>query len=380
MMGRRGESIFRRKDGRWEARYPLGKDVTTGKTKYRSVYGDTYSEAKEKRTQAMRKAYTPHGKGFFIDAVRMWLDEKEPDIKEQTYRKYRQCIDTHIIPYFGDVSCSAITQNAVDEFLRQKRLSGRLDGKGGLSPSTIRGMCIILQSILLYAYQKKMGISEMIQIKKPKAEKKKVSVLNKYEQNKLETVLLGSPSGANLAIYLALYSGMRIGEICALRWCDIEFDERQLFVRSTVIRDKNGQSAIAPPKSESSRRMIPLTQQLTKLLAAEHKCSCSEFVFSSPRKDGFLNPRTLQYRFQAVLSRLEISSISFHALRHTFATRWIECGMDVKSLSEVLGHAGVQITLDIYVHSSDKLKREAIEKLESFSGQIYGQESAEGVA
>ena len=225
-----------------------------------------------------------------------------------------------------------------------------------------------------------MGVPEMIQIKKPRAEKKRVSVLKQNEQNKLETVLLASPSGTNLAIYLALYSGMRIGEICALRWRDIEFDERQLFVRSTVIRTKNGQSAIAPPKSESSQRVIPLTQQLTKLLAAERACSCSEFVFSSPRKDGFLNPRTLQYRFQAVLSRLGISSISFHALRHTFATRWIECGMDVKSLSEVLGHAGVQITLDIYVHSSDKLKREAIEKLESFSGQIYGQESAESVA
>lgn len=173
---------------------------------------------------------------------------------------------------------------------------------------------------------------------------------------------------------------MRIGEICALRWSDIDFDERQLFVRSTVIRNKNGQSAIAPPKSETSQRAIPLSQQLTKLLAAECECSCSEFVFSSLRKGAFLNPRTLQYRFQAILSQLGISSISFHALRHTFATRWIECGMDVKSLSEVLGHAGVQITLDIYVHSSDKLKREAIEKLESFSGQIYGQESAESVA
>ena len=103
----------------------------------------------------------------------------------------------------------------------------------------------------------------MIQIKKPRAEKKRVSVLKQNEQNKLEAVLLASPSGTNLAIYLALYSGMRIGEICALRWSDIDFDERQLFVRSTVIRNKNGQSAIAPPKSETSQRVIPLTQQLT---------------------------------------------------------------------------------------------------------------------
>ena len=172
-MGRRGESIFRRKDGRWEARYSLGKDAATGKTKYRSVYGNTYSEAKEKRMQAMQKTYISQKNGGFIEAVRKWLEEKEPGIKEQTYRRYQQCIDTHIIPYFGDVKCSAITQNTVDDFLKQKRLSGRLDGKGGLSQSTIRGMCIILQSILLFAYQKKMGIPEMIQIKKPRVEKKK---------------------------------------------------------------------------------------------------------------------------------------------------------------------------------------------------------------
>lgn len=379
-MGRRGESIFRRKDGRWEARYSLGKDAATGKTKYRSVYGNTYSEAKQKRMQAMQKTYISQKNGGFIEAVRKWLEEKEPSIKEQTYRRYQQCIDTHIIPYFGDVKCSAITQNTVDDFLKQKRLSGRLDGKGGLSQSTIRGMCIILQSILLFAYQKKMGIPEMIQIKKPRVNKKKISVLKPNEQKRLETVLLEVPTDTNLAIYLALHTGMRIGEICALHWSDIDWDERLLFVRSTVIRNKNGQLVIASPKSETSQRAIPLTRQLVNLLAAEHERSCSEFVFSSPRKDTFLNPRTLQYRFQTLLTRLGISRISFHALRHTFATRWIEFGMDVKSLSEVLGHAGVQITLDIYVHSSDKLKREAIEKLEGFSGQSFGQETAESVA
>lgn len=379
-MGRRGESIFRRKDGRWEARYSLGKDAATGKTKYRSVYGNTYSEAKEKRMQAMQKTYISQKNGGFIEAVRKWLEEKEPSIKEQTYRRYQQCIDTHIIPYFGDVKCSAITQNTVDDFLKQKRLSGRLDGKGGLSQSTIRGMCIILQSILLFAYQKKMGIPEMIQIKKPRVDKKKISVLKPNEQKRLETVLLEVPTDTNLAIYLTLHTGMRIGEICALHWSDIDWDERLLFVRSTVIRNKNGQLVIASPKSETSQRAIPLTRQLVNLLAAEHERSCSEFVFSSPRKDTFLNPRTLQYRFQTLLTRLGISRISFHALRHTFATRWIEFGMDVKSLSEVLGHAGVQITLDIYVHSSDKLKREAIEKLEGFSGQSFGQETAESVA
>lgn len=380
-MGRRGESVFRRKDGRWEARYSLGKDAVTGKTKYRSVYGRTYSEAKENRVQAMQKVYVPQKNNCFIDAARMWLEEKELGIKEQTYRRYRQCIDTHIIPYFGSVKCAAITQNAIDEFLKQKRLSGRLDGKGGLSQSTIRGLCIILQSILLFAHQKKLGIPEMIRLKKPRIEKKKISVLKQNEQKQLEVVLLEAPTDANLAVYLALHTGMRIGEICALRWSDIDLAEHLLYVRGTVIRNRTGQLTIASPKSETSQRTIPLARQLAKLLAAKRKHSGSEFVFSSSReKDTFLNPRTLQYHFRSLLKRLEIPCMSFHALRHTFATRWIEFGMDVKSLSEVLGHASVQITLDIYVHSSDKLKREAIDKLESFSGRTCGQETEESVA
>lgn len=274
-----------------------------------------------------------------------------------------------------------MTQNAIDEFLKQKRLSGRLDGKGGLSQSTMRGLCIILQSILLFAHQKKLGISEMIRIKKPRIEKKKISVLKQNEQKQLEVVLLEVPTDANLAVYLALHTGMRIGEICALRWRDIDFAEHLLYVRGTVIRNRSGELAIASPKSETSHRTIPLARQLANLLAAKRKHCGSEFVFSSSqKKDTFLNPRTLQYHFRSLLKRLEIPCMSFHALRHTFATRWIELGMDVKSLSEVLGHASVQITLDIYVHSSDRLKREAIDKLESFSGRTCGQETAGSVA
>lgn len=176
-MGRRGESIFRRKDGRWEARYSLGKDAATGRTKYRSVYGNTYSEAKEKRLQVMQTTYTPKKDCGFISVVKAWLEEKELDIKEQTYRRYRQCLDAHILPYFGKVKCSDITQYMVEDFLKRKRLSGRLDGKGGLSQNTIRGMGIILQSVLAFARQRQLGVSEMIQIKKPKTERKSISIL-----------------------------------------------------------------------------------------------------------------------------------------------------------------------------------------------------------
>ena len=372
-MGRRGESIFHRKDGRWEARYSIGRSTATGATQYRSVYGRTYSEAKEKRRSAMQQAYEQRKNGYFSDTAWAWLSEKEQDVKEQTYLKYLQCIKNHILPFFGEMRCSAVTQATVDNFLACKRESGRISGRGGLSQNTIRGMAIILQSILVFGTQKKMGIAVPIQIKKPRAEKKAVSVLKPYEQQKLETILLKTPTGLNLAIYLAIHTGMRIGEICAIRWENVDFYESLIYVQGTVIRNKYRQTAIAPPKSETSQRKIPVTAQLAQLLKAEKARSSSEYVFPAPQSGKLLNPRTLQYRLQAILNQQQLPKINFHALRHTFATRWIECGLDVKSLSEVLGHASIQTTLDIYVHSSDKLKREAMERLESFSGHYSRQ-------
>lgn len=378
-MGRRGESIYQRRDGRWEARYPLGKGKN-GVTKYRSVYGKTYSEAKEKRRRAMQSGYTPKSKECFSAVIEQWMLEKEHEVKEQTLRRYRQCIDAHIRPYFGHMRNTAISATLVEKFLSEKKKNGRLDGKGGLSQNTIRSMGIILQSLLDFAYQKEMGIVKQIRIKKPKSERKQVCVLRSYEQRILEKALHDEPHGENLAIYLALYTGMRIGEVCALRWDDVDLIEKQLHVRATVIRDKSGASVIGKPKSETSDRFIPITGRLSGLLAQEKSMSASPFVFTAPKQGDFLNPRTLQYRFKAILKKCGLPIITFHALRHTFATRWLECGMDIKSLSEVLGHASVQITLDIYVHSSDKLKRDAIEQIEKISGQNSGQQNTESVA
>lgn len=212
-----------------------------------------------------------------------------------------------------------------------------------------------------------MGTTQLIRIKKPKIEKKNICVLKVYEQCKLETALLENPHSTNLAVLLALHTGMRLGEVCALHWDNVDLIERQIHDRWTVMQDRNGMTTIGKPKSETSDRLIPITGRLARLLSEEKANSATSFVFLSPKKGTFLNPRTMQYRFKSILKMIGLPAITFHALRHTFATRWIECGMDVKSLSEVLGHASVQITLDIYVHSSDTLKREAIERIESIS-------------
>lgn len=378
-MGRRGESVFKRKDGRWEARYALGKD-NNGTVKYRSVYGKTYTEAKEKRKSAMQQEIAPKSENSFSDVITRWMLWKEADVKTSTMQKYRQCIDTHIQPFFGKTRCSAITPDMIEDFMNQKRKSGRLDGNGGLSQNTIRDMGALLQSLLLYANDKKMGVNAAIHVKKPKPEKKAICVLKGYEQRSMDALLLSNPHNSNLAIYLALHTGLRIGEVCALRWGDIDFVEKQLRVSATITRDSSGALMIGAPKSESSTRSIPITDKLAQLLLKEREGSSSEFIFTSPKTRTFLNPRTLQHRFGVFLKKHQFSKITFHALRHTFATRWIECGMDIKSLSEVLGHTSVQITLDLYVHSSDKLKRDAIEQIELISGQGSGQQEAGSVA
>ena len=380
-MGRRGESIFHRKDGRWEARFPAGKNAD-GAVKYRSVYAKTYSEVKAKKTEALKNAVSTKTKStiLFSDVASKWLAEKASTTKEQTARNYCQCLDAHILPYFGNKKVSTITTDAVNSFLKSKQCGGRLDGSGGLSTNTVRGMSVLIQSIMDYAFANKLGVTQQIKIKKPRAERPPVSVLNRREQQKLDSILLENPHGQNLAVLLALHTGMRIGEICALRWDSIDLEERMLRVCASVARSSNGMPTIGSPKSKTSDRLIPISHKLTQLLKSEKMLASSDYVFAAPRNGSFLNPRTLQYHFRSLLEKGGLPLVKFHALRHTFATRWIECGMDVKMLSELLGHGSVQITLDIYVHSSDQRKREAIEKIELFSGQDSGQENAESVA
>ena len=171
-MGRRGESIFHRKDGRWEARFPAGKNAD-GAVKYRSVYAKTYSEVKAKKTEALKNAVSTKTKPtiLFSDVASKWLAEKASTTKEQTARNYCQCLDAHILPYFGNKKVSTITTDAVNSFLKSKQCGGRLDGSGGLSTNTVRGMSVLIQSIMDYAFANKLGVTQQIKIKKPRAER-----------------------------------------------------------------------------------------------------------------------------------------------------------------------------------------------------------------
>ena len=370
-MSRRGENIRKRKDGRWEARYPSGVNEKGQKT-YSSVYGNTYKEAKEKRNWVLQhqNSYPKvlSNKPLFSDILALWIADNRIHLKNATIYRYSYLIETHILPELGGIQVDQITSTVINAFLAKKLSDGRIDGRGGLSTAYVRSIMLVINSALQFATENRLCNPLLTQIHKPPLQSKELAVLSKDEQRKLESVLLTDMNETKLGIYISLYTGLRIGEICALSWEDIDIANRTIYVRHTLTRirvNENGKTvtknSIDTPKTKSSLRCIPICSTLVQVLNDYLPNVTSEYVVSN--KAGFVSPRTFEYRYKKILKESKISFINYHGLRHTFATRCIESGVDVKSLSEILGHANVSITLNTYVHSSMELKRAQIEKL-----------------
>ncbi len=372
-MPRRGENIHKRKDGRWEGRYKNGSNVY-GKTQYSSVYGKTYSEVRKKLNSILgqpdlqNQIYKEHS---FKEILFLWRDANKINHKGATEAKYDYLIEKHIVPYLGDYKVSCINNYVLNEFMFNKMQSGRLDNKGGLSSSYVRSMMLIISSALQFAAKEHICPSIPNNVSKPHVEKNEIKILNISEQKRLETELLTNTNETKLGILISLRIGLRIGEICALRWSNIDFNQRVICIRSTISRVKNTDSDIDKstilivdkPKTESSIRDIPIPTELMSILDRRQYTAVSPYVISN--KKSFVSPRTFEYRYHKVLESCGLSPINYHALRHTFATRCIEAGVDVKTLSEILGHSNVSITLNTYVHSSIEHKRVQLEKLSS---------------
>ena len=370
-MSRRGENIRKRKDGRWEARYPSGVNEKGQKT-YSSVYGNTYKEAKEKRNWVLQhqNSYPKvlSNKPLFSDILALWIADNRIHLKNATIYRYSYLIETHILPELGGIQVDQITSTVINAFLAKKLSDGRIDGRGGLSTAYVRSIMLVINSALQFATENRLCNPLLTQIHKPPLQSKELAVLSKDEQRKLESVLLTDMNETKLGIYISLYTGLRIGEICALSWEDIDIANRTIYVRHTLTRIRvigNGKTvtknSIDTPKTKSSLRCIPICSTLAQVLNDYLPNVTSEYVVSN--KAGFVSPRTFEYRYKKIMKESKISFINYHGLRHTFATRCIESGVDVKSLSEILGHANVSITLNTYVHSSMELKRAQIEKL-----------------
>lgn len=344
-MARRGENIYKRKDGRYEGRYIKYYD-TSGKAVYGYVYSRSYSEVKELLAKYKTERPTRQSKNTFLSEwLKSWL-KSQGTLKPTTKQIYKSHIDNYINPNLGKIPLKKLNGDILQGFINDLNLSA----------STVKNIFSILKSALSSAEDNGLILNIWGKVKVPKKEKSIVQVLTVNEQKQLESVLT---SPFDIGIWICLYAGLRIGEICALKWADINFETLTLIVNGTQARTENGVEIIAP-KSRSSNREIPISAiLLSKLERIPQTC---EYVLSKNNKP--VDIRTYRRHFKKLLQMANLPDIKYHALRHTFSTRALEVGMDYKTLSEILGHSSVGITLDLYAHSLKEHKRNEMNKLD----------------
>lgn len=295
-----------------------------------------------------------------------WLDYKHAIVKNSTYMKYRNSINKHIIPKLGSFDIKILDNNIVQRFINQK-LSAE---KCSLSPKSVRELVNIIKNTLAYAenydFQSKCKCELLI----VRNSFKPIRVLNKNEEKALLNTLESDINIFKLGILISLLTGVRIGELCALRWEDIDFKECLITVNRTMQRvqvegkDNKTEIIITTPKTNASIRQIPIPKMLVDYIIG-FKSSNDQYILTN-KNGNYIEPRVMQYKFKKYIQIAGISDANFHALRHTFATRCIEAGVDVKVLSEVLGHSNVNITLDRYVHNSIDYKKDNIERFNDY--------------
>ena len=365
---KKGENIFKRKDGRWEARYIKGYELS-GKIKYGFCYGKTYKEAKEKvskhKAALLAGKPTPqtgtrHRFAFYCDE---WLRLRKSKIRESTYIKYDTVLEKHIKPKLGGCFPMGITTGVVDDFTRELLFEDELAVK------TAHDILVVLHGVLKHTAAQLPGIFPAVEINYPKESCRETRVLSRDEQTQLVRYLLTDTDACKFGVLLMLLSGVRIGELCALKWGNIDLKEQTIRIIATLQRlhdtamesETRTRVVIGAPKSDTSVRTIPLNDYAATLCRKFAVRNAAAYILTGT--ENYMEPRSLQYRIEKYTKECGLEGVHAHTLRHTFATRAVEVGFEIKSLSEVLGHANTTITLERYVHSSMELKRSNMDKL-----------------
>ncbi|WP_265459939.1 tyrosine-type recombinase/integrase [Enterococcus sp. HY326] len=363
---RKGENIYKRKDGRWEGRF-IKRRTSKKKIVYGYVYGKKYQEVKEKlaHIKSLQKEKpeisSEKNDGEYIAWLfKHYLPSIEGKVKESTYSTYFRLVSIHIEPFFKDKSFSEITDETVQEFvdvLLQQQLQN----------SSIRLVLSFLKQSVSAALRQEYLTKNPIQhIQLPKEKRHNVHALTLKQQQELEDLARQSDYG--LPILVSLYSGLRIGEICGLTWADVDFEQQTIKVNRTVsrimcqnINSRKTKVIVSSPKTDSSQRTVIIPKILCTYLLDMKEVSTSPYLVSA--RYGMTEPRVINYRFKKIIANSKFSDIHFHALRHTFATRCLEQGMDIATLSRLLGHQSIKLTLDTYSDSTLNQKKKEIEKL-----------------
>ena len=302
-------------------------------------------------------------KKTFQDVSKIWCDAKRPIVKHSTMCAYLLTLQTHLLPWFGTME--TIAECDVQQFVIDKCASG-------LARKTVRDMVAVLKSIVKYGNKHGIFHFEEWEIEYPTdTENKLLPTLSLNHQRILMNHLIEQPTQQNIGVLLALCTGMRIGEVCALQWEDVDFTQRIITVRHTVGRIyncelKTTERIHTSPKTKNSCREIPISKQLFQSLKTVRKQSHSPYVVGTSTQSK--EPRSYRDYFSRLLKRLNIPHLVFHGLRHTFATRCIESQCDYKTVSVILGHSNVATTLNLYVHPNLSQKKKCIDRMSKFLG------------
>ena len=389
----RGEgSLRKRSDGRWEGRYTAGRDEATGKLLYRNVLAKTQAECKAKLREAMRNAQQAEPKPQTVEQPMKEPDQpvcrfttgewlctwfelySKPNLRETTQEQYTNFLEKHLIPNIGDIPLDKLTSLRLQKLYQDLRTSGRVIQNNvecsGLSPKTVRSIHMVLHSALEQAV--KEGL-----IKKnptdgcnpPKLERKEMKVIQPEQIG----AYLQAAANRNVLpmFYLELTSGLRRGELLALLWTDLDLEKKSISVCKSV-RGSQGELKVSAPKTRHSIRTVVIPRQTVDLLIQEHELHPDNpYMFPSPVTGTMYHPDAAGRIHRKLLKEAGIEPVRFHDLRHTFATLALQNGVDIKTLSGMLGHYSSGFTLDTYTHITDKMQQEAAEKVGSFMEMTF---------
>lgn len=366
-MARHGENIYKRKDGRYEGRYVIGKTLA-GKTRFGYVYARQYSEVRrlliQKKSERLERSEVEKTvyQGTLEDWMMYWMEnERLGSVKASSYQTYLNQMNRHLLPALGHYSLSQLTPSIIYDFVNELR-------NHGLASNTIKGVFRLFSAAMRFAFEE--GVIQKNPCRKIRIlgnESAEQRVLSREEQDKLRVEAL---SKNDVPTLLSLYTGMRLGEVCALKWSDIDWEKHTIVVRRTVQRVAQMNRAasgktllmIGTPKSKHSQRVLPVPEfLLEKLRSLLENQDIAGYVFGTGIHTA--EPRTIQRRFKRLMEQLGMSNVHFHTLRHSFATRLLELGVDIKTVSALLGHGSTQTTLDFYAHSLIEHQRAAVERL-----------------
>ena len=372
-------NIRKRKDGRWEGRYTAGYDPQTGKRVIKNVLGKTQAEVKAKLAKVLDETKdldVVRAEEYTVATwLRTWYDlYAKPNIRLATADRYHLMIETYTIPRIGKIKLTKLTSRDLQKLYKNLMENGRVHvGKNqspGLSSTTVRSVHLMLHCAFERAVKERLisrnPTDDCIAPKVQKFERKTL-----HPEDMKAYLDAANTRGVLPMFYLALVSGLRKGELAALLWDDLDTENKTIFVSKQYVRNPSGELTLSRPKTETSVRRVSIPQEAIDLLIQEHsKHPDNQYMFPSPATGEMYHPDSIAKLHEKILKAANLEHIPLHSLRHTFATVALQNGVDVKTVSSMLGHYDAGFTLRTYTHATRQGQDRAAETMGNFMAQV----------